>query len=1070
MNQGKLPHPWTAFIGRDRERSSLKRLLGRARLVTILGISGVGKSRLARQVVEDLRPNSEVEVWFVPCDGLECAEAALTAVAAAADLAVSRCEELIPLLAGRRALLVLDNAETLLTHGLQDLLRQLLEQTAEVTVLLTSQVVAGLEGEHLFPLRPMHPALSTDSEDPGAAWQEADAVRLFEARAQQRDCEWALTPSNLTTVVALCQEMDWLPLGIELVAGQLSPWTEDQLLEQIRERGTHLDLSTAGGAARHESLRQAIAWSWSLLPPAEQGLVSLLAAMEGRVFEEALEPLAGDAQATVLAASLFRKGVLQAEQRAGRLRYLLPRAVCRFALDQHPAPRLDLQRIAPFYLDLARREGARLSTTDAPQAAEALRLETPMLLRCWQWARDEGDGALLRGFAGALWAPLLHELELPAEAKGLTSAALKHLPSSPDEAATLNWIAGTVAARLGPLDAAVTRLRACLDPDAPEMVRALALKELGRLQLHQGQPLAARDGLQQSVASLLRLNREEEVAWTQRTLAMAYERLGDRQGAERLLEEARLQFAELDVPTGQASACVDLARLAADESRWEVAEARSQEGARRFHELGHVGGLGGALLQLARVRVRQGELEEAQRLYEEAMQRLRAAGSAVDLCQGLLQSAAETHSQVRPMEPTRAYRECITLTRERGMRSLLAHALRGLAATYAEGGREERALFLAQEAVQVARETTETPLIQACLELLGRLQKDAGLAEGLAPYQRISHPGQVHVESLTVRELETTNGSRSPGIRRAMVTTKSVRSRSSSWPPVTPPRTAAPEAAGPMRVRLLGSMSLFLGDQEVPLLDWWAKAKKLFAYLVINRSRPISRDILLEEFWPDGDQQRAIHSLQTTLSFLRRSLRSLPGGATVAARLIIARDGNYLFDSDGRCESDLQEFEYHCHEGGRLKASGQMEDAGVHWLAADRLYVGDLLPDFPYEDWCASPRERLRSQYLELLLDLARYQRQTQKPREALRTTERMFAIDGCDERAHRMAMRCHVQLGRPVDALRQYERCCQVLDRELRVQPSKATRDLHELIRQRMAARDPRPADTTGDALSVGA
>jgi DNA-binding SARP family transcriptional activator/predicted ATPase len=1068
VNQGKLPHPWTEFIGRDRERASLKRLLGRARLVTILGLSGVGKSRLARQVIEDLRPEHDGELWFVPCDNLEGAEAVLPALAAATGLTATRWETLVPQLAGRRALLFLDTAECLLTQGLQEQLRLVLEHTEAVTVVLTSQVAAGLDGEHLFPLRPMFPAPPDDGDDSAAA-READAVRLFEARAQQRDCEWALTLANRATVVALCQEMDWLPLGIELVAGQLSPWTEDQLLEQIRERGTHLDLSSVGGAARHASMRRAIAWSWSMLPPVERALVALLAAMDGQAFEEALGPLTGDPQATVVAASLYRKGVLQAEQRAGRLRYVLPGSVCRFAMDQQPAPQLDLHRAAPFYLDLARREGARLSTPAAAQAAEALRLETPMLLHCWKLARDEGDGELLRGFVGALGPLLLHELELPAAATELTAAALHHLPQSPEEAAALLWIAGTVAARLGPLDGAVVRLRACLEPDVPEMVRALALKELGRLQLQQGQPLAARDGLQQGVASLLRLDREEEVAWTRRTLAMAYEHLGDRHGAERLLEEARLQFAELEVPAGQACACVDLARLAADEGRWEVAEARSLEGARRYQDLGHVSGLGGAQLQLARVRAHQGELEDAQRLYEEALRLLRSSSSTVDLCHGLLQTAVETLPGVRPIEPTRAYRECISLTRERGMRSLLAHALRGLAATYATDGRDERALALAQEAVQVARETTETPLIQACLELLGQLQKPSGPGQGQPPYLR-THPGLVHVEALTIRERETATGHRPLGVRRATVTAKTVRGRSSNWPPVTPSPTATPDAAGPMQVRLLGGMSLFLGDQEVPLLEWWAKAKKLFAYLVIHRGRPISRDILLEEFWPDGDQQRAIHSLQTTLSFLRRSLRSLPGGSTIADRLIIARDGNYLFDSDGRCESDLQEFEHHCHEGSRLKAAGQLEEAAMHWMAGDRLYVGDLLPDFPYEDWCASPRERLRSQYLELLLDLARYQRQSQKPREALRTTERMFAIDACDERAHRMAMRCHVQLGRPVDALRQYERCCQVLDRELRVQPSKATRDLHELIRHRMAARDPRPSDSSGDALSIGA
>jgi DNA-binding SARP family transcriptional activator len=99
------------------------------------------------------------------------------------------------------------------------------------------------------------------------------------------------------------------------------------------------------------------------------------------------------------------------------------------------------------------------------------------------------------------------------------------------------------------------------------------------------------------------------------------------------------------------------------------------------------------------------------------------------------------------------------------------------------------------------------------------------------------------------------------------------------------------------------------------------------------------------------------------------------------------------------------------------------------------------------------------------------FHRQAQRPREALQAAERMFHVDGCDERAHRMIMRCHVMMGRPVDALRQYERCCQVLERELRVQPSKLTRDLYELIRQRMGQveRPVSEANVEGESLPTG-
>jgi DNA-binding SARP family transcriptional activator/predicted ATPase len=1048
----------------------------------MVGLSGVGKSRLARQAAEEVLAEFEGQVWFVQCDGLESAAAIIPRLREAAGLEGAPSadgSELLGPLASRRALLLLDTAECLLEKGLQDLIREWLGRSPHLTVLLTSLTPTGLPGEHLFPLRPMYPPPAMLDSDPAdqteasaadgaggaSGWADTDALRLFEARAQQRDCEWRLTAANLPTVVALCREMDWLPLGIELAAGQLSPWSDAQLLEQIRRRGHQLDLTAPGGAERHESLRRAIAWSWSLLPEEERALIAIIAALGGQLLEEALEPVTGDPGAPARATCLFRKGVLQVEERVGRLCYALPEAIQRFAEGQSPAPRPALERAAGFCLELAHREGDRLGSGHAAAAAELLRLEMPLLRRCWAWAREWNDERLLRGFAAALWGPLLHELDLPPEASDLVAAAISDAAPTGEEAARLAWIAAALAARRGPVGDATARLRDCLESTTPELLRALALRELGHLQLLQGQPLAACESLQQSVTVLSQLGKEAEAAWARRTLAAALERLGDRGGAERLLDEARLQFTELELPLGQASVCADLARLAADEERWDTAELRSEEAVRHYDVLSHDAGWAAATLQVARVRARQGAVEEAQGLYQEAFRRLRAAGSAVPICQGLLQAAAERHAPARPLEPAKAYRECILLAREKGLRSLLAHALRGLADLYAGEGVPERALVLAHEAVQVARQTTETPLIQACLDLVSSIQADGARAgAGERPAARAPAPA-FQVESLVVRERETSLAAY-PERRSG----ESGSEGSEAGPPTSWPRISGSSAqrAAPVRVRLLGGMSLFVGEDEVPLLDWWAKAKKLFAYLVIHRGRPVSRDILLEEFWPDGDQQRAIHSLQTTLSFLRRSLRALAGGESLAERLIVARDGNYLFDGESRCESDLQRFDAHFQAATRLKASGHVEEAAVHWMEADRLYVGDLLPEFPYEDWCASPRERVRSHYLELLLSLGTYHRQAQRPREALRTAERMFVIDACDERAHRMAMRCHVQLGRPVDALRQFERCCQILERELRVQPSKATRDLHDLIRQRMEGARPLASGDRGDSLPL--
>ena len=136
MFQGKLPFPWTEFVGRERERASLSRLLLRARLVTVAGLSGVGKTRLACQVVEDLLPEFDGQVWFIPCDGLEDAAAIHPVVREASGLDRSSSLEGPPLvseLAGRRALLFLDSVDCLMEKGLREFLQPWLERAPQVT-------------------------------------------------------------------------------------------------------------------------------------------------------------------------------------------------------------------------------------------------------------------------------------------------------------------------------------------------------------------------------------------------------------------------------------------------------------------------------------------------------------------------------------------------------------------------------------------------------------------------------------------------------------------------------------------------------------------------------------------------------------------------------------------------------------------------------------------------------------------------------------------------------------------------------------------------------------------------
>ncbi|MFI6522720.1 ATP-binding protein [Spirillospora sp. NPDC050679] len=270
---GALPAETTSFIGRRRELAEVGRALERSRLVTVCGVGGVGKTRLALRAAAGLRAAFPDGVWLVELSALRAPELLARTVAATLrlpDRATGDPADLLAgHLAGRRLLLVLDTCEHLI-DACAALAEALVRAAPRLQVLATSRELLDVLGEHTITLEPM------EAPDPDAAPDAADceAAALFADRAAATSPGFRVTPGNREAVARICHRLEGIPLAIELAAGRLRTMP----LERILDR---LDGPASEASFRHRTLRAAVAWSHDLCSPAERALWARLSVFPG---------------------------------------------------------------------------------------------------------------------------------------------------------------------------------------------------------------------------------------------------------------------------------------------------------------------------------------------------------------------------------------------------------------------------------------------------------------------------------------------------------------------------------------------------------------------------------------------------------------------------------------------------------------------------------------------------------------------------------------------------------------------------------------------------------------------
>jgi predicted ATPase/class 3 adenylate cyclase len=290
---GNLPPQLTSFVGRDAELADIGEALDTSRLVTLTGVGGVGKTRLALHVAAELLPRFADGVWF--CELAAAGDDDMLAQVIVASLGMqprpgrTLAESVCDYLAPKQALIVLDNCEHLLDAAAA-MAEAILRAAPGVRVLATSREGLAVAGEQVWPVR----SLRVASEPSLEAIAACEAVRLFGERAGSARPSFVVDATNATAVSEICRRLDGIPLAVELAAARVTSMSPVEIAGLLDDRFRLLTGGRRRGVERHQTLRATVEWSYSLLDARERVVFDHLGVFAGSFDADAATAVAGD--------------------------------------------------------------------------------------------------------------------------------------------------------------------------------------------------------------------------------------------------------------------------------------------------------------------------------------------------------------------------------------------------------------------------------------------------------------------------------------------------------------------------------------------------------------------------------------------------------------------------------------------------------------------------------------------------------------------------------------------------------------------------------------------------------
>ncbi|TMG81335.1 MAG: adenylate/guanylate cyclase domain-containing protein, partial [Betaproteobacteria bacterium] len=324
-----LPQQVTSFIGRGFDLTEVKKILGNTRLLTLLGVGGIGKTRLSLQVAADMLDGFPDGVWFVELAPLVDAQLVPQAVASVLGVKEEAGRPVVEALKkhvkDRQLLLIVDNCEHLV-HACAELAKQLLESSPRLKILASSREHLHVPGEATYPVPALGVPEPSTATTP-AALTQYESVLLLVDRAVAAQPTFRVTDQNAAAIGEICRRLDGIPLAIELAAARARALSVENIAARLHDRFRLLTSGSRTALPRQQTLRALIDWSYDLLSEAERAVFRRLAVFAGGWTLDAVEAVAADVEVRErdvldLLTNLVEKSLVVVEAAGGRYRLL----------------------------------------------------------------------------------------------------------------------------------------------------------------------------------------------------------------------------------------------------------------------------------------------------------------------------------------------------------------------------------------------------------------------------------------------------------------------------------------------------------------------------------------------------------------------------------------------------------------------------------------------------------------------------------------------------------------------------------------------------------------------------
>jgi predicted ATPase/transcriptional regulator with XRE-family HTH domain len=579
---GHLPIPLTPLVGRaDEVRKVCGQLRGPdIRLVTISGLGGVGKTRMALAIVRELSADFPDGVFFISLATVRDAQLVMTSIARGIAVRDSGPEPLWERITKKlrpmRALLFIDNFEQVLDAAV--VVSDLLSTCPHIKCIVTSRCALRLNGEHEHTAIPLNLPPATKLSLPEL--MSFPSVELFVQRVKSALPAWTLDEHNALTVVEICRKLDGLPLALELAAARIKILSPDALLKML---GSQQDLLSGGArdsVSRHQTLRATLDWSYELLDADAALLLPRLSVFSGGWTLDAMAEVCGiesGVQAIDALAALVDNSLVWRADGPVATRFMLPVTIREYAaakLHQTRNAHVFAQRHLEWFLHLAETAESQLAARNQLSWLRTLGDEHANLRAALEYALEARDSLRAHRLAGALW---------------------KYWEINGHLAEGRRWI---------------SRVLQLADP-VPAAVRAHVFKAAGNLARDQGDLDAAIESHSRALTLFEQAGDWAGVAAVLNNLGAAELDRGDTNAAIGYFETSLERFREINDDWGVALALCNLAHALRTSAQHERAEAIARESIRSFECIGDMRGKARSVLTLATIVGRSGQLIES---------------------------------------------------------------------------------------------------------------------------------------------------------------------------------------------------------------------------------------------------------------------------------------------------------------------------------------------------------------------------------------------------------------------------------------------------------------------------